>query len=102
MMQEGARAAAEDSAVGTEDIVCVVQGWAASVTRMLESEAQKLNRWRRTSIAGSWVRERGARVSDAIRRNRAGLKGRNDPSVVRFWDRRVRKTELPKRSRSSC
>ena len=90
----------EDSAVGTEDIARVVQGWAGiPVTRMLESEAQKLNRMEE-NIHRRIVGQENAvhAVSDAIRRNRAGLKGRKRPigSFVFLGPTGVGKTELAK------
>ena len=65
--------------VESEDIARVVQGWAGiPVTRMLESEVQKLTRMEdniHQRIVGQANAVRA--VSDAIRRNRAGLKGTN-------------------------
>ncbi len=90
----------EDSAVGSEDIARVVQGWAGiPVTRMLESEAQKLSRMEE-NIHRRIVGQENAvhAVSDAIRRNRAGLKGRKRPigSFIFLGPTGVGKTELAK------
>ena len=90
----------QDSTVGTEDIARVVQGWAGiPVTRMLESEAQKLTRME-DNIHQRIVGQENAvhAVSDAIRRNRAGLKGRKRPigSFIFLGPTGVGKTELAK------
>ena len=90
----------EDSAVGSEDIARVVQGWVGiPVTRMLESEAQKLTRME-DNIHQRIVGQRNAvrAVSDAIRRNRAGIKGRRRPvgSFIFLGPTGVGKTELAK------
>jgi ATP-dependent Clp protease ATP-binding subunit ClpC len=90
----------EDSAVGSEDIARVVQGWAGiPVTRMLESEAQKLTRMEENIHQRIVGQENAVRaVSDAIRRNRAGLKGRRRPigSFIFLGPTGVGKTELAK------
>ena len=90
----------QDSTVETEDIARVVQGWAGiPVTRMLESEAQKLTRME-DNIHQRIVGQENAvhAVSDAIRRNRAGLKGRKRPigSFIFLGPTGVGKTELAK------
>ncbi|HXV59388.1 MAG TPA: ATP-dependent Clp protease ATP-binding subunit [Vicinamibacteria bacterium] len=90
----------EDSAVGSEDIARVVQGWAGiPVTRILESEAQKLTRMEDNIHQRIVGQENAVRaVSDAIRRNRAGLKGRRRPigSFIFLGPTGVGKTELAK------
>ncbi|HSF18670.1 MAG TPA: ATP-dependent Clp protease ATP-binding subunit [Vicinamibacteria bacterium] len=90
----------EDSAVGSEDIARVVQGWAGiPVTRILESEAQKLTRMEDNIHQRIVGQENAVRaVSDAIRRNRAGLKGRKRPigSFIFLGPTGVGKTELAK------
>ena len=90
----------QDATVETEDIARVVQGWAGiPVTRMLESEAQKLTRME-DNIHQRIVGQENAvhAVSDAIRRNRAGLKGRKRPigSFIFLGPTGVGKTELAK------
>ena len=90
----------QDSTVETEDIARVVQGWAGiPVTRMLESEAPKLTRME-DNIHQRIVGQENAvhAVSDAIRRNRAGLKGRKRPigSFIFLGPTGVGKTELAK------
>jgi ATP-dependent Clp protease ATP-binding subunit ClpC len=90
----------QDSMVESEDIARVVQGWAGiPVTRMLESEVQKLTRMEdniHQRIVGQANAVRA--VSDAIRRNRAGLKGKNRPigSFIFLGPTGVGKTELAK------
>ena len=90
----------QDATVETEDIARVVQGWAGiPVTRMLESEAQKLTRME-DNIHQRIIGQENAvhAVSDAIRRNRAGLKGRKRPigSFIFLGPTGVGKTELAK------
>ena len=90
----------QDSTVDSDDIARVVQGWAGiPVTRMLESEAQKLTLME-DNIHQRIVGQENAvkAVSDAIRRNRAGLKGRNRPvgSFIFLGPTGVGKTELAK------
>jgi len=90
----------QDTTVESEDIARVVQGWAGiPVTRMLESEAQKLTRME-DNIHQRIVGQQNAvhAVSDAIRRNRAGLKGRKRPigSFIFLGPTGVGKTELAK------
>jgi ATP-dependent Clp protease ATP-binding subunit ClpC len=90
----------QDSMVDSEDIARVVQGWAGiPVTRMLESEAQKLTRMEdniHQRIVGQANAVRA--VSDAIRRNRAGLKGKKRPigAFIFLGPTGVGKTELAK------
>ena len=90
----------QDSTVDSEDIARVVQGWAGiPVTRMLESEAQKLTRMEdniHQRIVGQANAVRA--VSDAIRRNRAGLKGKKRPigAFIFLGPTGVGKTELAK------
>ncbi len=90
----------QDSMVESEDIARVVQGWAGiPVTRMLESEVQKLSRMEdniHQRIVGQANAVRA--VSDAIRRNRAGLKGKKRPigSFIFLGPTGVGKTELAK------
>lgn len=90
----------QDSTVESEDIARVVQGWAGiPVTRMLESEAQKLTRMEdniHQRIVGQANAVRA--VSDAIRRNRAGLKGNKRPigAFIFLGPTGVGKTELAK------
>jgi ATP-dependent Clp protease ATP-binding subunit ClpC len=90
----------QDSTVESEDIARVVQGWAGiPVTRMLESEAQKLTRMEdniHQRIVGQANAVRA--VSDAIRRNRAGLKGKKRPigAFIFLGPTGVGKTELAK------
>ena len=90
----------KDSTVDSEDIARVVQGWAGiPVTRMLESEAQKLTRMEdniHQRIVGQANAVRA--VSDAIRRNRAGLKGKKRPigAFIFLGPTGVGKTELAK------
>ena len=90
----------QDATVDTEDIARVVQGWAGiPVTRMLESEAQKLTRMEDNIHQRIIGQENAVRaVSDAIRRNRAGLKGRKRPigSFIFLGPTGVGKTELAK------
>ena len=90
----------QDSTVESEDIARVVQGWAGiPVTRMLESEAQKLTRMEDNIHQRIVGQENAVRaVSDAIRRNRAGLKGRKRPigSFIFLGPTGVGKTELAK------
>ena len=90
----------QDATVDTEDIARVVQGWAGiPVTRMLESEAQKLTRMEDNIHQRIVGQENAVRaVSDAIRRNRAGLKGRKRPigSFIFLGPTGVGKTELAK------
>jgi ATP-dependent Clp protease ATP-binding subunit ClpC len=90
----------EDSTVSSEDIARVVQGWAGiPVTRMLESEAEKLSRMEEKIHRRIVGQENAVRaVSDAIRRNRAGLKGRKRPigSFIFLGPTGVGKTELAK------
>ena len=90
----------QDSTVDSEDIARVVQGWAGiPVTRMLESEAQKLTRMEdniHQRIVGQANAVRA--VSDAIRRNRAGLKDKKRPigAFIFLGPTGVGKTELAK------
>ena len=90
----------QDATVDTEDIARVVQGWAGiPVTRMLESEAQKLTRMEDNIHQRIVGQENAVRaVSDAIRRNRAGLKDRKRPigSFIFLGPTGVGKTELAK------
>ena len=90
----------QDATVDTEDIARVVQGWAGiPVTRMLESEAQKLTRMEDNIHQRIIGQENAVRaVSDAIRRNRAGLKDRKRPigSFIFLGPTGVGKTELAK------
>ena len=90
----------QDSTVDSEDIARVVQGWAGiPVTRMLESEAQKLTRMEDNIHQRIVGQENAVRaVSDAIRRNRAGLKGKKRPigSFIFLGPTGVGKTELAK------
>jgi ATP-dependent Clp protease ATP-binding subunit ClpC len=101
MMQEWRESKTpEDASVSSEDIARVVQGWAGiPVMRMLESEAQKLARMEE-NIHRRIVGQENAvhAVSDAIRRNRAGLKGRKRPigSFIFLGPTGVGKTELAK------
>ncbi len=90
----------EEATVTSEDIARVVQGWSGiPVTRMLESEAQKLTRMEENIHRRIVGQENAVKaVSDAIRRNRAGLKGRRRPigSFIFLGPTGVGKTELAK------
>ena len=90
----------EEATVTSEDIARVVQGWSGiPVTRMLESEAQKLTRMEENIHRRIVGQENPVKaVSDAIRRNRAGLKGRRRPigSFIFLGPTGVGKTELAK------
>ena len=90
----------QDASVGSEDIAAVVSGWTGiPLTRMLESEAEKLSRMEENIHQRIVGQENAVRaVSDAIRRNRAGLKGRKRPigSFIFLGPTGVGKTELAK------
>ncbi len=90
----------QDSTVTTEDIAGVVAGWTGiPLTRMLESEAEKLTRME-DNIHRRIIGQENAveAVSNAIRRNRAGLKGTSRPigSFIFLGPTGVGKTELAK------
>jgi ATP-dependent Clp protease ATP-binding subunit ClpC len=88
----------QDSTVGAEDIAAVVSAWTGiPLTRMLESEVEKLSRMEENLHRRIIGQENAVRaVSDAIRRNRAGLKGKNRPigSFIFLGPTGVGKTEL--------
>ena len=89
---------AKDLAVREEDIARVVSDWTGiPVTRMLETEAQKLLRME-DNLHKRVVSQDQAitAVSDAIRRNRAGLKPQGRPigSFIFLGPTGVGKTEL--------
>ncbi len=90
----------QDSTVTGEDIAEVVSGWTAiPLTRMLESESHKLTRMEDKIHQRIIGQENPVQaVSNAIRRNRAGLKGKNRPigSFIFLGPTGVGKTELAK------
>ncbi|MFQ5789635.1 MAG: ATP-dependent Clp protease ATP-binding subunit [Acidobacteriota bacterium] len=90
----------QDATVTSEDIAAVVSGWTGiPLTRMLESEADKLTRMEENLHRRIVGQENAVRaVSDAIRRNRAGLKGKDRPigSFIFLGPSGVGKTELAK------
>lgn len=91
---------AQDHTVHAEDIARVVSAWTGiPVTRMMQTEARKLlsmeeNLHRRVVSQDSAI----TAVSNAIRRNRAGLKPKNRPigSFIFLGPTGVGKTELAK------
>ena len=90
----------QDATVTSEDIAAVVVGWTGiPITRMLESEADKLTRME-DNIHQRIIGQENAveAVSNAIRRNRSGLKGKNRPigSFIFLGPTGVGKTELAK------
>jgi ATP-dependent Clp protease ATP-binding subunit ClpC len=90
----------QDATVTSEDIAAVVSGWTGiPLTRMLESEAEKLT-WMEEKIHRRIIGQENAvsAVSNAIRRNRAGLKGKARPigSFIFLGPTGVGKTELAK------
>jgi ATP-dependent Clp protease ATP-binding subunit ClpC len=89
-----------DSTITSEDIAAVASGWTGiPLTRMLESEANKLT-YMEEKIHRRIIGQENAvqAVSNAIRRNRAGLKGKNRPigSFIFLGPTGVGKTELAK------
>jgi ATP-dependent Clp protease ATP-binding subunit ClpC len=90
----------QDSTVTSEDIAGVVAGWTGiPLTRMLESEAEKLTRMEENIHRRIIGQENAVQaVSNAIRRNRAGLKGHSRPigSFIFLGPTGVGKTELAK------
>ncbi|HUU49415.1 MAG TPA: AAA family ATPase [Nitrospinota bacterium] len=89
-----------DSIVDEEDIAKVVEGWTGiPVARMLESEAEKLMNMEMNIHKRIVGQENAVKaVSDAIRRNRAGLKEKLRPigSFIFLGPTGVGKTELAK------
>ena len=89
-----------DSIVDEEDIAKVVEGWTGiPVARMLESEAEKLMNMEMKIHKRIVGQENAVKaVSDAIRRNRAGLKEKLRPigSFIFLGPTGVGKTELAK------
>ncbi len=90
----------QDSTVTSEDIAEVASGWTGiPLTRMLESESNKLIRMEDKIHQRIIGQENPVQaVSNAIRRNRAGLKGKNRPigSFIFLGPTGVGKTELAK------
>ncbi|MCH7922009.1 MAG: AAA family ATPase [Nitrospinae bacterium] len=90
----------EDASVGDEDIAAVVATWTGiPVDKMLESEAEKLIRMEENIHQRIVGQEDAVKaVSNAIRRNRAGLKERDRPigSFIFLGPTGVGKTELAK------
>jgi ATP-dependent Clp protease ATP-binding subunit ClpC len=89
-----------DATVTSEDIAAVVAGWTGiPLTRMLESESDKLTHME-DNIHQRIIGQENAveAVSNAIRRNRAGLKGKKRPigSFIFLGPTGVGKTELAK------
>ena len=89
-----------DSIVDEEDIAKVVEGWTGiPVARMLESEAEKLMNMEMNIHKRIVGQENAVKaVSDAIRRNRSGLKEKSRPigSFIFLGPTGVGKTELAK------
>ena len=89
-----------ESTVNEEDIAKVVERWVnIPVARMLESEAEKLMQMEANIHKRIVGQENAIRsVSDAIRRNRAGLKEKSRPigSFIFLGPTGVGKTELAK------
>ena len=90
----------QDTIANEEDIARVVEGWTGiPVARMLESEAEKLMNMEMNIHKRIVGQEHAVRaVSDAIRRNRAGLKEKMRPigSFIFLGPTGVGKTELAK------
>jgi ATP-dependent Clp protease ATP-binding subunit ClpC len=90
----------EDSAVDPEDIAEVVARWTGiPVSRMVESEAEKLARMEESLHRRIVGQEEAVRaVADAIRRNRAGITASKRPigSFLFLGPTGVGKTELAK------